>query len=118
MSERASGAKLHWLRLLKAAERLTKTKLSEEIQVHPWRRPLPSEAPPPAKPALARDYEVGLVYPVTDEAIEARAACGLPKIPPTAHLYRESVYEKRRLLETLGVLKRFQFNGVERRFKY
>ncbi|GEM_PF-729305 len=107
-----------WDRLREAGVKITEHKLNEEIRCHPWKRSLRPDAPDIAKASIKRDYEVGLVYPITKEIEEARAACGLEAVPPTGHKYHEAVEKKQKLAEEVGICKKIGFDKKKGTFSY
>ncbi len=61
--------------------------------------PLPSSV----KPQLIRHFSIGLLYPVTDELMDAREKAGLDPIPPTAHRFKEAAEDIRKIVAAMGV---------------
>jgi heterodisulfide reductase subunit C len=107
-----------WNRLIDAAKKMTEHKLNDEIQKYPWRRPFNAMAPDVAKSSLKRDFEIGLVYPITDEISGARKACGLDPMPPTAHKFVEQAENKRKIVQDLNVPDKMTFDPKKRVFEY
>jgi len=73
-------------RLLDSAKKVTEHRLEDEMVKHPWRRPFNATAPDAAKPSLKRDFEQGLVYPITEDVSGARKAANLDPMPPTTQV--------------------------------
>lgn len=107
-----------WDKLLETARKQTAHKIDEEQKKYPWRRPFFSTAPDVAKPSLKRDFELGLVYPISEDVSGARKACGLEPMPPTAHKYTEMADKKRAILEEAGTGKRLAFDTKKRVYDY
>jgi hypothetical protein len=107
-----------WVRLFDAAKKITSHKQEEENRQYPWRRPFFAAAPDVAKPSLKRDFELGLVYPITEEVSGARKACNLDPMPPTAHQYPDQAEKKRKLIKDLGVGEEVSFDTQKRVYDY
>lgn len=107
-----------WDKLHEAARKTTVHRIDEEQQKYPWRRPFLPTAPDVAKPSLKRDFELGLVYPVTEDVSGARKACGLDPMPPTAHKYPNMAEKKRAILEEMGTGKKLAFDTKKRVYHY
>lgn len=114
----ASASMKSWGRLFDAAHKITSHKQEEENQLYPWRRPFFAAAPDVAKPSLKRDFELGLVYPITEEVSGARKACNLDPMPPTAHQYPDQAEKKRKLIQELGVADEVSFDAKKRVYDY
>jgi len=117
-SNAESASMKSWVRLFDAAKKITSHKQEEEEQRYPWRRPFSSAAPDVAKPSLKRDFELGLVYPITDEVSGARKACNLDPMPPTAHQFPDQAEKKRKLIQDLGVGEIVTFDTQKRVYDY
>jgi heterodisulfide reductase subunit C len=107
-----------WDKLLEAARKTTAHNIDEEQQKYPWRRSFFSTAPDVAKPSLKRDFELGLVYPITEDVSGARKVCGLDPMPPTAHKFPNMAEKKRAILEDLGTGKKLAFDTKKRVYDY
>jgi len=107
-----------YTRLLDSAKKITEHRLEEEIQQHPWRRPFNATAPDASKPSLKRDFEQGLVYPITNDVAGARKAANLDPMPPTAHKYTEQAEKKREVMKDIGTAKKIAFDTEKRVYKY
>lgn len=105
-----------WKKVLESGHKLTMFDRQKEIKFYPLRREFNPTAPPVVKPALRRDFEIGLVYPVDEEVMKSRELAGLDKVPPTAHLFKEAVERKRKLLEVSGIMEELGYDGGK--FKY
>jgi heterodisulfide reductase subunit C len=88
-------------------------------ELYPWRRPVKIPLPTSVKPQLIRHFSIGLLYPITDEAREAREKAGLDPIPPTAHRYHEAVEDIQKIVKAIGVDKNvgLDLNKMEYKFK-
>lgn len=107
-----------WKKLLEFGYNITEFNRQNEIKLYPLRREFNPVAPHIIKPALKRDFEIGLVYPVDEEVMKNRESCGLDKVPPTAHLFKEALEKKRKLLEIIGVLEEMNYEKDKGKFKY
>ena len=107
-----------WNRLIDAAKKTTEHKQEEETIKYPWRRPFLPMAPDVAKSSLKRDFEIGLVYPISEDTSGARKACGLDPMPPTAHKYTEQAENKRKIIEDLDVPEKITFDPKKRTYEY
>jgi hypothetical protein len=117
-SNAASASMKTWARGFDAAKKITAHNQQEENIMYPWRRPFFPAAPDVAKPSLKRDFELGLVYPITEEVSGARKACNLDPMPPTAHQFPEQAEKKRKLIEELGVTEEVKFDAKKRVYDY
>lgn len=88
-------------------------------ELYPWRRPVKIPLPSSVKPQLIRHLSIGLMYPVTDEIMEARKKSGLDSIPPTAHRYPDAVEDIQKIIKAMGIDKNMGLNleTMEYRFK-
>jgi len=107
-----------WDKLIESGRKTITHKLDEETQIYPWRKPFLATAPDVAKPSLKRDFEVGLVYPITEDIKGARKACHLDPMPPTAHKFPEMAEKKRAILEEMGTGKRLAFDTKKKVYDY
>jgi heterodisulfide reductase subunit C len=105
-------------RLIDSAKKATEHKLEDEVVKYPWRRPFNATAPDTAKPSLKRDFEQGLVYPITDDVKGARKAANLEPMPPTAHKFAEQAEKKREIMKDIGTGKKLAFDPEKRTYKY
>jgi heterodisulfide reductase subunit C len=72
-------------------------------ELYPWRKPVKIPLPNSVKTQLLRHFSIGLLYPLTDESMEARKKSGLNPIPPTAHGYPESVEDIRKIVKAMEI---------------
>lgn len=105
-----------WKKLLESSYKLTMLDRRKEIKLYPIRREFNPTAPHVVKPALKRDFEIGLIYPVDEEVMRIRELIGLDKVPPTAHSFKEALERKRKLLEVSGIMEELGYE--EGKFKY
>jgi heterodisulfide reductase subunit C len=87
-------------------------------ELYPWRRPVKIPLPSSVKPQLIRHFSIGLLYPLTDEAIEARKKAGLDPIPPTAHRYKEAVDDIQKIVGAMGVDRKMGLDMKKMEYKY
>ncbi|MGA2572998.1 MAG: hdrC-like protein [Candidatus Methanomethylicaceae archaeon] len=107
-----------WDKLIDGGKKNTTHKIEEEIEIYPWRKSFMSTAPDVAKPSLKRDFELGLVYPITEQVMGARKACHLDPMPPTAHKFPEMADKKRAILDDMGTGKKLAFDTKKRVYDY
>ncbi|MGC8935803.1 MAG: hypothetical protein ACP5KV_00320 [Candidatus Methanomethylicaceae archaeon] len=107
-----------WKKLLEAGQKVRGSDRKEEIRVYPLRKEFNPVAPDIAKSALRRDFEVGLVYPVDESVERDRELSGLDRIPPTAHLFKEALERKRKILEGAGIIKEMGYEKDRGEFRY
>lgn len=107
-----------WKRLLEAGLKITEHNQLEEIRKYPLRKQFMPAAPNVAKPALKRDFELGLVYPVDESVEQDRALCGLERRPPTAHRFKEALERKRTILDAAGIIEEVVYDKKKGLFKY
>lgn len=107
-----------WEKLLEAGLKVTEHDQSQDSKIYPLRKQFRPAAPDIAKASLKRDFEVGLVYYVGDDVEQDRALCGLDKKPPTAHLFKEALEKKRKILEEAGIMRELGFDKEKGKFKY
>ncbi|MBC7120656.1 MAG: hdrC-like protein [Candidatus Methanosuratus sp.] len=107
-----------WERLFEAGLKVTAHNQAEDAKYYPLRKQFRPPAPNIAKASLKRDFEVGLVYYVGDDVEQDRALCGLDKKPPTAHVFKEALERKRKILEESGIMKELGFDKKKGLFKY
>jgi heterodisulfide reductase subunit C len=87
-------------------------------ELYPWRRPVKIPLPSSVKPQLIRHFSIGLLYPVTDELIDARTKAGLDPIPPTAHRYKEAVGDIQKIVKALEIDKKMGLDLDKMEYKY
>lgn len=87
-------------------------------ELYPWRRPVKIPLPSSVKTQLIRHFSIGLLYPVTDELIEARKKSGLDPIPPTAHRYTEAVDDIQKIIKALEIDKTMGLDMEKMEFKF
>jgi heterodisulfide reductase subunit C len=87
-------------------------------ELYPWRRPVKIPLPTAVKPQLIRHFSIGLLYPVTDELIEARKKAGLDPIPPTAHRYKEAVDDIQKIVKAMEIDKKVGLDMEKMEYKY
>jgi heterodisulfide reductase subunit C len=87
-------------------------------ELYPWRRPVKIPLPSSVKPQLIRHFSIGLLYPVTDELIEAREKAGLDPVPPTAHRYKEAVDDIQKIVKAIGVDKEMGLDLKKMEYKF
>jgi heterodisulfide reductase subunit C len=107
-----------WKKLLEAGQKVTESNRKEEERIYPLRREFNPVAPDIAKSALKRDFEVGLVYPVDESVEKDRELSVLERRPPTAHLFKEALERKRKILEGAGIMKEMGYEKDSGKFKY
>ncbi|MEM0286525.1 MAG: hypothetical protein QXW34_05240 [Candidatus Methanomethyliaceae archaeon] len=105
-----------WKKMLELGYKLTIFNRQKEIKFYPLRREFNPTAPHVVKPALKRDFEIGLVYPIDEEIMKIRELVGLDKIPPTAHLFERVIERKRKLLKIFGIMEELGYE--EGKFRY
>jgi heterodisulfide reductase subunit C len=105
-------------RLIDSAKKETEHRLEDEMVKYPWRRPFNATAPDAAKPSLKRDFEQGLVYPITEVIAGSRKAANLDPMPPTAHKYTEQAEKKRKIMKDIGTGKKLAFDPEKKVYKY
>ncbi len=76
--------------------------------------PLPSSV----KPQLIRHFSIGLLYPVTDELVDARTKAGIDPIPPTAHKYKEAVDDIQKIVKALEIDKKMGLDLDKMEYKF
>lgn len=76
--------------------------------------PLPSSV----KPQLIRHFSIGLLYPVTDELVDARTKAGIDPIPPTAHRYKEAVDDIQKIVKALDIDKKMGLDLDKMEYKF
>lgn len=118
MSKKDKDYMKGYTRLLEGAKKVTSHDQKEESAQYPWRRPFMPMAPDVAKPSMKRDFELGLVYPITEEVSGARKACGLDPVPPTAHKFPDQAAKKRKLIDEMGVADEVTFDVEKRIYDY
>jgi heterodisulfide reductase subunit C len=87
-------------------------------ELYPWRRPVKIPLPSSVKPQLIRHFSIGLLYPVTDELIEARTKSGLDPIPPTAHRYHEAAEDIQKIVKAMGIDKKMGLDLDKMEYKF
>jgi len=87
-------------------------------ELYPWRRPVKIPLPSSVKTQLIRHFSIGLLYPVTDELIEARKKAHLDPIPPTAHSHPEAVEDIQKIIKALEVDKTMGLDMKKMEFKF
>lgn len=87
-------------------------------ELYPWRRPVKIPMPSSVKPQLIRHFSIGLLYPITDEAREAREKAGIDPIPPTAHRYKEAVDDIQKIVMAIGVDKAVGLDLKKMEYRY
>ncbi len=87
-------------------------------ELYPWRRPVKIPLPSSVKPQLIRHFSIGLLYPVTDELMEARAKAGLDPIPPTAHRYKEAVVDIQKIVRAMEIDKKMGLDLQKMEYKF
>lgn len=87
-------------------------------ELYPWRRPVKIPLPSSVKPQLIRHFSIGLLYPVTDELIDARKKAGIDLIPPTAHRYHEAVDDIQKIVKAMEIDKKMGLNLDKMEYKY
>ncbi|MDI9643725.1 MAG: hypothetical protein QFX35_00715 [Candidatus Verstraetearchaeota archaeon] len=107
-----------WEKLLDAGIKVTEHNQAEDVKKYPLRKEFRPVAPDIAKASLKRDFEVGLVYYVGDDVEQDRALCGLDRKPPTAHVFKEALEKKRKILEEAGIMGTLGFEKDKGKFKY
>lgn len=76
--------------------------------------PLPSSV----KPQLIRHFSIGLLYPVTDELVEARTKACIDPIPPTAHRYKEAVDDIQKIVKALEIDRKMGLDLDKMEYKF
>ncbi len=107
-----------WKKLLESGIKSTIFNQKEESNLYPLRKIFRPIAPDIVKPALQRDFETGLVYPIDKSIEEIREKCGLDRIPPTAHLIRDSFYNKIKIIEESGIKDELMYDKEKKKFYY
>jgi heterodisulfide reductase subunit C len=107
-----------WEKLLESGIKLTIFNQNEESQLYPLRKLFRPSAPNIVKPALQKDFEIGLVYPIDKNIEEIREKCGLDRIPPTAHSIKESLYNKIKIIEEAGIKDELMYDKEKKKFYY
>lgn len=105
-----------WRKILESGHKLAMFDRQREMILYPLRREFNPTAPHIVKPALMRDFEIGLVYPVDGEVMKNRELAGLEKVPPTAHLFKEAVEKRKKLLVISGIMEELGYEGEKFRY--
>jgi heterodisulfide reductase subunit C len=87
-------------------------------ELYPWRRPVKIPLPSSVKPQLIRHFSIGLLYPVTDELIEARTKACIDPIPPTAHRYHEAVDDIQKIVKALEIDRKMGLDLDKMEYKF
>jgi heterodisulfide reductase subunit C len=87
-------------------------------ELYPWRRQVKIPLPSSVKPQLIRHFSIGLLYPVTEELMEARRKAGLDPVPPTAHRYHEAVEDIQKIVMAMGIDKKMGLDLEKMEYKF